>query len=82
MDEEEYDAIFSFLEYSTYPSASHHKDLKRAATEVCRLYTVDSGAYYTAKKDKESGKIEYLQVPRGVEKNRTNPSSIPFVQRK
>ncbi len=66
MDEEEYDAIFSFLEYGTYPSAWHHKDQKRALRRKCVDYAVDSGVLYR-KKDKERGKIEYLQVPRGVE---------------
>ena len=72
MDEEEYDAIFSFLEYGTYliyPSAWHHKDLKQA--QVCAWtmpFAVDIASYTVyRKKDKERGKIEYLQVPRGVE---------------
>ena len=62
MDEEEYDAIFSFLEYG--PSAWHHKDLKRA--QVCGLCGLKR-RILNQKKDKERGKIEYLQVPRGVE---------------
>ena len=50
----------------SYPSAWHHKDLKQA--QVC-AWTMRSIAAYTVyrKTDKERGKIEYLQVPRGVE---------------
>ena len=63
----------------SYPSAWHHKDLKQA--QVC-AWTMRSIAAYR-KKDKERGKIEYLQVPRGVEEiERINPSFMPFVQRK
>ena len=60
-----YDGIFSFLEHGTYPSGDH-KDQKRALRRKCVDYAVDSGVLYR-KKDKERGKVEYLQVPRGVE---------------
>ena len=45
MDEEEYDAIFSFLEYGTYPSAWHHKDQKRALRRKCVDYRARGGYY-------------------------------------
>ena len=38
----------------------------KASSSVCMDYAVDSGVYYR-KKGKERGKIEYLQVPRGIE---------------
>ena len=48
----------------SYPSARNHKDLKQAK---CVDYAVDSGVYCTVKRIKKRGKIEYLQVLRGVD---------------
>ena len=52
----------------SYPSAWHHKDLKQA--QVCAWNMRSIAAYTVPQKGrikKELGKIENLQVPRGVE---------------
>ena len=61
MDEEEYDAIFSFLEYGilSYPSAWHHKDLKQA--QVCAWTMRSIAAYTTAKRVKKEGKLNIFK---------------------
>ena len=63
MDEDEYDSIYGFLQSLKYPSGylKHHK---RHLRRKCGDYVVDSGVLYHKK---ESGIIEHLRVPRGVQ---------------
>ena len=61
MDEEEYDAIFSFLEYGTELPLCMASQGPKASSSVCMDYAVDSGVYCTAKRIKKEGKLNIFK---------------------